>query len=67
MHVPPLRFHRLRFHFRLRVALDVPPGAAANRVRGGLGRILKQMACPAECQDFPELSPGARLSLWPPV
>src|SRR4051794_29457114 len=44
-----LRFHRLRFHFRARVPLFIPGGAAANRVRGGLGRVLKS-ACPPDCK-----------------
>lgn len=44
-----LRFHRMRFHFRARVPLFIPGGAAANRVRGGLGRILKT-ACPPDCK-----------------
>jgi hypothetical protein len=57
-----LYFHRLRFHFLARVPLYVPGGSAANRVRGGLGRILKA-ACPPDCKAT-EACPVGRQCLY---
>ena len=57
-----LRFHRLRFYFRARAPLFLAAGAAANQVRGGLGRILKT-ACPPGCAA-PETCPSGRNCLY---
>jgi hypothetical protein len=40
----------MRFHLRAKVAMHLAAGTAANRVRGGLGRILKS-GCPPDCRD----------------